>query len=45
MHEYLLEQIILQSRKRNVEYQKNVLILGITYKENCPILEIHKLFY
>ena len=37
MHEYLLEQIILQSRKRNVKYQKeNVLILGITYKENCP---------
>ena len=37
MHKYLLEQIILQIRKRNVSYLKeNVLILGISYKENCP---------
>jgi len=45
MHEYLLEQIILQSRKRNVKYQKeNVLILGITYKENCPDIRNSQIF-
>ena len=37
MHKYLLEQIIIQSSKRNVKDQKEkVLILGISYKENCP---------
>ena len=37
MHKYLLEQIILQISKRDVNYRKeNVLILGISYKENCP---------
>ena len=37
MHKYLLEQIILLISKRNVNYRKeNVLILGISYKENCP---------
>ena len=37
MHKYLLEQIILQISKRNVNYRKeNVLVLGISYKENCP---------
>ena len=37
MHEYLLEQIIIQSSKRTVkDHKEKVLILGISYKENCP---------
>ncbi len=36
MYKYLLEQILLQARKRKIIQQKEkVLILGISYKENC----------
>ena len=37
MHEYLLEQILLKINNRNKKIKiENVLILGISYKSNCP---------
>ena len=37
MHEYLLEQILLEiSNRKKLIKTENVLVLGISYKANCP---------
>ena len=45
-HEYLLEQILLKIKNRNKKIKfENVLILGISYKSNCPDIRNSQLIY
>ena len=45
MSEWIFEQIVIASKEKNIEiYDSRVLVLGLTFKENCPDIRNSKAF-